>query len=130
MELIDALSNDKIIYQEQEDIIQGIGYKTKKERDICLLIADTIEATVAETIQSNKVASIPLIGSIWRDKTGDELYTHRKELRKLKKILPVGEYIEHISNLRKSIYMRLNKEQHDKYKAKCKVRTDLKFKFK
>lgn len=117
MEEIDAYSTtDKLIYKEREDIIYDIGYKTQEDRDLCDLIIDNIEATISDAMKSNKVASIPLIGSIWRDKTNDEFLKNMELIREKRNTLNRLEYVKWVSEFRKNLNMSINKAQQNKYK--------------
>lgn len=117
MELIDAYSDDdKIIYKEREDIIYDIGYKTKEDRDICDMIIDGIEAIVSDAMQSNRVASIPLIGAVWRDRTNDEFLKDKDLIREKKNTLNRADYVKWVTDYRRDLDMKVNKEQSAKYK--------------
>lgn len=117
MEEIDAYSStDKLIYKEREDIIYDIGYKTQEDRDLCDLIIDNVEATISDVIKSDKVASIPLIGSIWKDKANNEYIRNLELIKEKKNTLSRAEYVKWVSEFRKNIAMNANKEQHNKYK--------------
>lgn len=91
------------------DVVEEVGYDADSST-ILKEIINMYDAEIASTLSKSKVAKIPYIGNIRKNRAREEFIKHKKELKELRKVTTKEQYVKEVKNLYRDIYKRVERE--------------------
>jgi hypothetical protein len=104
---------DKIVVHSFLDVVEDVGYDADSST-ILKEIISMYDADIASTLAKSKVAKIPYIGNVRKNRVREEFLKLHKDLHNLRKVTNKEEYKDKVKEIYRNLYKQVNREDRIK----------------
>lgn len=105
----------QIVKDDSKVLIESINFNNDNDKFLCESIIDELEKSIVDTVNEGKIAYIPFIGSICRNKVRQEVIKNFSNFKLARKFLTKEQYKEHVRSV---INDAKEQERQEEYKSK------------
>ena len=104
---------NKIAVHSFLDVVEDVGYDADSST-ILKEIVSMFDAEIASTLAKSKVAKIPYIGNVRKNRAREEFMKLHDDLKALRKVTDKEKYKERVREIYRNIYKQVNREDRIK----------------